>query len=88
MENHRDEELVIDNFNTANPMTRAREGTRQTIALRLLWLISVVIILIVLAVGFKFMSVDCAKDLALAVLTPSLSIFAIIVGFFYGESER
>ena len=89
------EEGVVDNFNadteslkTNTSIRHHPDVVRSDLARRILWLIFILSITLVIATIFGYLSIDAAKDLAIAIMAPVSSIFAATIGFFFGSQCR
>jgi hypothetical protein len=67
---------------------RDREVTRSILALGLLLLLAIVSALLVVAVAAKWFTIDDAKDLALAILTPLIALTGAAIGFYFGGKDE
>jgi hypothetical protein len=83
-----DNQISISDFRDEGPIAHTRESTRKSLAFQLLWLISALCFAVAAGVISHALTIDAAKDLALILFSPVVSIFAIVVGFFFGEERR
>ncbi len=61
-----------------------RETTRSKIAIRLVWLLVLVSLALIGLTAGGLLTIDEAKDLAGAVLSPIIAVTGTALGFYYG----
>jgi hypothetical protein len=61
-----------------------REKTRRQLAIGLAGLLFLVSVLLILLLGFNFLSDSETKDLAAAVLSPIVAVTGTALGFYFG----
>jgi len=84
-----DEEINISSLPIpSSPPHRHRENTRRTVAYWLLMLISAITTFLCIGVICHLLNIEQAKDLALILLAPIVSVFGIVIGFFFGEERK
>jgi hypothetical protein len=83
-------EEVIDDFRQESAdllgKVHDRERLRSKLAYLVFGLIAILELIIICSAVAGVISPETAKDLALALVAPMIAIFAIMVGFYYGQS--
>jgi len=65
-----------------------REDTRRDLALRMTWLITIVVAALLIAPLTGIIDIATTKELAAMVLSPLIGIVGIIIGFFFGSEAK